>query len=112
VKDFGVQSGFTVQTGTIPKLCLGVVFQNMTNLRTTATRMVVVERYGRFRLQKQYARPSIVVFDKDRAYFDGSNGFLELYGPATGANQQRKLLVKVDIRSMQGEFVPRLDKTK
>jgi len=42
--------------------------------------------------------------------FDISNGVLEIYGSASGQQQQRKLLAKAEIKSMQGEFEPKLNK--
>jgi hypothetical protein len=42
-------------------------------------------------------------------HFDGSNGVLEIYGQAVG-QQQGKLLAKADIKSMVGEFTPKLNK--
>jgi len=102
-----IQSGLTFGTS---KSCLGAVFGNMTNFEQQQQEWTSSNDTGDLVYKSNTRAPSIVVFGKDRAFFDGSNGVLELYGPAFGANQQRKLLVKVDIRSMQGEFMPRLDK--
>jgi hypothetical protein len=55
-------------------------------------------------------KPGVVFIDSDkRAFFDGSNGVLEFYG-AKGQNGQRPFLARVDVRTMRGQFTPKLNK--
>lgn len=79
--------------------CMGSIFENMTNINQQ--QLGGVNDTGDFVYKSNSRAPSIIVHAKDRAYFDASNGVLELYGPANGLNQ-RQLLAKADVRSMQG----------
>jgi hypothetical protein len=58
---------------------------------------------GDFVYKSNQRAPSVIV-QHDRAFFDASNGTLELYGPAP----KRQLLGRVDVKVLRGEFMPKL----
>jgi len=51
--------------------------------------------------------PSVIVYKKDRAYFDASNGILELFAPKT-KDQSGKLLARAEVQILRGEFYPKM----
>jgi len=97
-------------------ICLGSIFENITS---------IVDHYpsnatGDLVYKSGSKAPSVFVQSAQLGFFDGSNGALEVYGPAVGQNERqeerqeerqstRQLLGRADIRTLRGEFTPKFN---
>jgi len=83
-------------------LCLGSLLDNFTNIDQFSTNDT-----GDLTYKTSQKAPSVFVQDKGFGYFDGGVGNLEIYGPAMGGSGNRKLLVKMDVQVIRGDFNPK-----
>jgi hypothetical protein len=81
--------------------CLGSLFENVTAVEEYSSNVT-----GDLVYKSNRGAPSVFIHSAERAFFDGSNGVLEVYGPAVGQNDQRMLLGRAEIRVLRGEFTP------
>jgi len=82
--------------------CIGSMLENMTNVDE---QQFSNNDTGDFVFKSNKNAPTIIVQSKDRAFFDASNSFLELYGP----EPKRQLLARVDIKLLRGDFMPKFN---
>jgi hypothetical protein len=81
--------------------CLGSLFENVTAVEQYSSNVT-----GDLVYKSNRGAPSVFVHSAERGFFDGSNGVLEVYGPAVGRHEQRKLLGRAEVRVLRGEFKP------
>jgi len=89
------------------KSCMGSIFNN--NDSTTSNSQFASNDTGDLVYKSNQRAPSIIVYSKDYAYFDASNGFLEIFGPTNGQEQPRQLLGRAEVRVLRGDFVPKFN---
>jgi len=95
----------------ISTTCLGSIFDHHHNdsshVDPNSEHQFSSNETGDLVYKSDQRAPNVFVQSKNGSYFDASNGFLEIYGPANGQN--RRLLGRVGVRILRGEFAPRFN---